>query len=84
MWGSLVTWEGGGKKGRVAQEGERACILFPSGPGIDLSSLLDRVQEGHFALASVIRFGESDGGTWKARDLDDVSETKGAAAQRSI
>ena len=51
--GLLFTWEAGGKKGRIAQEGERACILFPCGPGIDLSSLSDRVQEGHFALASV-------------------------------
>lgn len=44
----------------MAQEGERACILFPPGPGINLSSLSDPVQEGHFALASAVRFREGD------------------------
>lgn len=37
----------------------KAFPLFPSRPGIDLYSMSDWVQEGDFALASVVRLGES-------------------------
>ena len=52
--------------GRGREEGKggagrgKGLHFVPPGPGIDLSSLSDPVQEGHFALASVVRFGEGD------------------------